>query len=111
MELLVLIEPLPDRSGYSARLGGPFDLTAQAPTAEEARQQLAVLVQRRLEQGAELQPIRVSAPPSVVANGGWLPNDDLTREWLDNIQQYREECDREDRHRLLDEPADGKAAS
>ena len=48
MELPVVIEPLPDGSGFMAHLVAPLDLSASAATAEEAQQQLAALVQRRL---------------------------------------------------------------
>jgi hypothetical protein len=106
MELPVLIERLPDEAGFTARLGGPFDLSAQAPTVDEARRQLALLLQRRLQEGAELQALVVSESAAVPAEGGWLPDDELTREWLEHVRQYRGECDEADRQRLLDEPGD-----
>jgi hypothetical protein len=45
------------------------------------------------------------------AEPGWLPDDELTRDWLRLVQEYRSECDASDRRRLLDEPATGEAAS
>lgn len=99
MELPILIEPLADRAGYSARLGDPFHLHAEAATPEQARAQLAVLLQQRLRQGARLDALAVPipAPP---AGQGWLTDDELTRAWLDQVQQYRQECDNADRRRL-----------
>ena len=51
-----------------------------------------------------------NSPPGI-PRGGWLPNDDLTREWLQAIQDYRDQCDREDRARILGDSDEGKAAS
>jgi hypothetical protein len=42
---------------------------------------------------------------------GWLVDDELTRYWLQLVQQYRSECDAADRRRLLDDPANGEATS
>ena len=36
-----------------------------------------------------------------IPRGGWLPNDEVTQEWLRCIQEYRDQCDREDRARIL----------
>src|SRR5437588_9891749 len=99
MELPVLIEPLSDRPGYAAQLGAPFHLRAEAATAEDARQQLAVLLQRRLQGGATLGAIRVPAGLSA-AGEGWLADDELTQQWLQEVRQYRAECDEADQRRL-----------
>ena len=45
------------------------------------------------------------------AEPGWLADDELTRAWLQIVQQYRSECDASDRRRLLDDPATGETAS
>jgi hypothetical protein len=95
VELPVVIEPLPDRSGFTARLAAPLELSATAATAEEAHRQLAALLQGRLQQGIELRTLTVP-----VAAGEWLPDDELTREWLGRVRRYREECDSADRARL-----------
>jgi hypothetical protein len=99
VQLPVVIEPAPDRSGFTARLGAPFELSASAPTAEEAHRALAVLLQRRLQEGMELRALTV---PSAVngTHGGWLPDDELTHDWLRAMQEYRAECDAADRARL-----------
>ena len=49
--------------------------------------------------------------PHGIPPGGWLPDDELTREWLQAIQDYRDQCDIEDRARILGESDEGKAAS
>jgi hypothetical protein len=98
MELPVVIESLPDGSGYTAHLAAPLDLSATAATAEEAHHRLAVMLQRRLRQGTELRTLTV--PVTGAKEGGWLPDDELTRDWLQHVQQYRAECDVVDRARL-----------
>jgi predicted RNase H-like HicB family nuclease len=96
MELPVLIERLSDGARYSARLGDPFNLTVEGSTPEEAQHRLTDALRQRLEQGAELRSISVRpAPPE----GGWLPDDDLTREWLQAVRQFRDEADDADRRR------------
>src|SRR5581483_5029979 len=107
VELPVLIERLPDGNRCVARLGEPFNLTVEAPTADEAQRRLADALRQRLQQGAQLRSISV---PSA-APGGWLPDDELTQEWLRAVQQFRDECDEADQRRLSDGPSPGKAAS
>src|SRR4051812_48395510 len=97
MEIPVVIEPLPDPSGFTAQLAGPFQLSAAGATAEEAHRQLAALLQRRLQQGMELRTLTVPAAGSGPAQSGWLPDDELTRDWLREVEQYRAECDAADR--------------
>jgi predicted RNase H-like HicB family nuclease len=111
MELPILIEPLRDRPGYTARVGSPFDVAAEGATPEEARQHLAAALQQRLQPGALVGSIRLPISPAQVSHGGWLPDDELTQEWLQHVQQFRQECDEADRRRLADDPGDEKAAS
>jgi hypothetical protein len=92
MHLPVIIEPLPDQRGFTARLTTPFSLCAEAATPEQAHQELARLLEARLRQGAELRALKVPDETS-----GWLPDDDLTHDWLQHIQDYRAECDAADR--------------
>lgn len=48
-----------------------------------------------------------NAPPGGKrgAEPGWLADDELTRAWLQLVQQYRSECDASDRRRFLNDPA------
>ena len=104
MELPVIIEPLPDRSGFAAHLALPGPLSVVAATAEEAHRQLAALVQRRLQQGMEIRTLTVPSAAPSRSEGGWLPDDEITRDWLHGVAQYRAECDAADRGRLGDAP-------
>jgi hypothetical protein len=35
----------------------------------------------------------------------WLPDDELTQEWLLHVEQYRSECDAADRAQINDGPS------
>lgn len=91
-----MIQPLPDRTGFTARLAAPFDVSATGATSEEAYQELAHMVQQRLQSGMELRALPLPAK----ADSGWLPPDELTQEWLEHVKQYRAERDATDRSRL-----------
>jgi len=100
MELPVVIQPLPDRSGFTAYLAAPLHLSATAATAEEAHRELAALLLRQLQQGMELRTLTLPVAAPSGLGGGWLPDDELTGDWLQLVQQYRAECDAADRQRL-----------
>jgi hypothetical protein len=42
---------------------------------------------------------------------GWLPDDELTREWLQYVEEYRSECDAADREEPPNNGEAGQAAS
>jgi len=110
MELPVLIESLPGGVRYRARMGDPINLSAEAATPEEALQLVQTEFQRLLGEGARIAAI--SFPPSSpIPAPGWLPEDELTREWLDAVEVYRKECDSADRRRILGEDPADKVAS
>lgn len=98
MELPVVIEPWPDRRGFTAYLAGSLQLSAQADTADEAHRQLVALLERRLQEGLQLRTL--SVPDTRGSEAGWLPDDELTRDWLQYVQTYRDQCDAADRARL-----------
>src|SRR4051812_32345341 len=102
VELPVVIERLPDGTGFTARLDTPLHLSAEAATAEEAHHRLAALLQRRLEEGLDLRTVTVPVRAACGAQPGWLPNDELTSEWLQQVELYRAECDAADCKRLGD---------
>jgi hypothetical protein len=111
MELPVAIEPLPEGRGFAAHLAAPFHLSVEAATAEEAYRQVAALLQLRLQQGLELRALRVPVEVKHGAEPGWLPDDELTRDWLRLVEQYRSECDEADRRRLQQDVATGEGTS
>jgi hypothetical protein len=106
IQLPVLVEALVDRPGYAARLGEPFNLTVEAGSLDDALRQLSQAVQQRLQAGARLMPLALPAKFPNPAPSGWLPDDDLTREWQEAVEQYRRDCDAADRRRILGDSED-----
>jgi hypothetical protein len=106
MELPVIIVPLPNKAGFSARFAAPIALTAEAATPEEARARLAALMKEKMQEGVELSPVSF-ASAGIPTPGGWLPDDELTEEWLQHMKEYRDKCDAEDRARLDPESQEG----
>jgi hypothetical protein len=110
VELPVLIERVPEGDRSTARLGEPFSLMVEATTPEEAQERLREALRCRLQQVAELRSITVSPGATPGPNGGRLPQDDLTREWLQAVRQFREECDAADRSRTESAAQDESAS-
>jgi len=111
VELPVVIEPLPDHSGVSAHLAAPFHLSVAAATTEEAIRQLTALLQQRLDEGMELRTLTVPVGGRRTSEVGWLPDDQLTQDWLRLVQQFRAECDAADRARLDKAPDQEETSS
>ncbi len=110
LQVPVLLEPLDTRPGYVAHLGGPFNLSVEAGTPEEALEELSRAVRNRLQAGGRVMPFALPLKPANPA-AGWLPDDELTKEWQQAVEAYRRECDEADRRRILGESTEEKAAS
>lgn len=110
MSVPVLLEPLGGRPGYAAHLGAPFNLSVEASTPEEALGELSRVVRQRLEAGARVMPLVLPLKPTT-PTAGWLPDDELTKEWQQAVEQYRRECDEADHRRILGPSAEEKTAS
>jgi predicted RNase H-like HicB family nuclease len=106
LQVPVLVEALTDRPGYVARLGEPFNLTAEADSPEDALRQISSAIQQRLQAGAKVLSLALPMKFPSSNHAGWLPEDDLTREWREAVEQYRRECDAADRQRVLGEAID-----
>jgi hypothetical protein len=99
MQLPILIEPTPD-GRFRARLGDPFQLTAEADDAGRAVQDLVRLVEQRLQSGAKVAvltltngAVQAAAPP--------FPADDAYKtDWV-----YRELEEAVAENRRLEESA------
>lgn len=110
LQVPVLLEPLGNRPGYTAHLGSPFNLSVEANTPEEALGEIARAVRDRLQAGGRVLPLSLPLKPAKPA-AGWLPDDELTKEWQRAVEEYRRECDEADRRRILGESAEEKAVS
>jgi hypothetical protein len=102
-----LIEPLPNQRGFAAHLASPIELSAEAPTADEAQEKLAAQLRQYLQQGLEVRSLHVGAATQPKRGGGWLPMDELTQEWLTHVERYRAECDAAERAEIDGETASG----
>jgi hypothetical protein len=112
MQTTILLEPLTNRAGYRARLGEPFNIEVEAATEDEALELVNTAVQQRLQGGARLVPLSLRGLGATLPPGGWLPDDELTRDWLKAVEEYRQKCDREDRERdLAEEGANGESST
>lgn len=86
MEVDVLVEPIAgDR--FRARTGEPFAVTAEGGTDDEAVSRVRAAVAERIRDGAKLVRIHIGIPGP--ANP--LPDDDLTREWIEELKRIRRE--------------------
>src|SRR5262245_12462895 len=89
MQTPVLIEPLPDGRGFRARLGERLAMYAEGSTKEDAIRELQKLANGRLSGDAEIVPMEVKTGNPWVDIAGFLPDDDLTREWQDILRENR----------------------
>lgn len=111
LQMPVLMEPLADRPGYVAHLGAPFNLSVEAGTPEEALRELTRAIETRLQGGGHVVSLALPMRSTSAAAPGWLPDDELTKEWLEIIEERRRENDEADRRRILGGEAEEKAAS
>ncbi|MBO0696788.1 MAG: hypothetical protein J2P46_00200 [Zavarzinella sp.] len=89
MQIPVLVEPLPDGRGFRARAGEPLDLSAEGPTKAAAIRELQQAARGRLAAGAEVVPMDLVSGNPWDELGGFLPDDEATRQWLDALRENR----------------------
>ena len=90
MQIPVLIEPLPDGRGFRARAGEPLDLAGEGPTKAAALRELQEAARGKLTGGAEVVPLELATGNPWLDLAGFLPDDELTRQWLDALQENRQ---------------------
>lgn len=89
MQILVVVEPLPNGRGFRARASELLDLSAEGPTKAAAIQELQKAAQGRLAGEAEVVPMELATGNPWNDLAGFLPDDELTRQWLDALQENR----------------------
>ncbi len=95
MQIPILVEPVPGR-GFRASDGGPFALTAEGPTPEEAVAKLREQIGRRMTAGARVQTLDLPGHEHPWAKGaGMFKDDPLFDEWQQAIAEYRRQADAE----------------
>jgi predicted RNase H-like HicB family nuclease len=92
MNIPVLIEPVPG-NGFRATGAEPFAAVAEGATPDEALARLRESVERRLQAGARVVSLPLSAP-----DHSWLPfagmfhgDDPIVQQWLEVLQSRRRE--------------------
>ncbi len=93
MKLPVLIEPM-NGSGFRARIGEPFGLSAEGSTLTEALRQVRALLDKRLAAGALVVPLEVpdTDNPWVICAGMFKDGSSFD-DWIAAIQEYRRQVD------------------
>jgi hypothetical protein len=107
--LAYLVRVRQESSGqFMAEAVGLPELRATCDTRDAAIMEVRQMLAQSIAAG-ELVVVTPSAD-GVTSRAGWLPDDDLTQEWLQAVHDYRQECDDADRRRILGE-AGGAAGS
>ena len=97
MSMQVLVEPLPDGTGYRASTGAPLHVTATGATAEAALEEVGRQVADKWDRGARLYNLP-GIPP--VRRDPTPLDPELEEVYRQAVEEYREQVDREDRLRL-----------
>lgn len=104
MSLPVLIEPLPDGSGYQASTGAPLHASGTGPTPEDAIAALEHTIADRLRKGAQIRTVTMPGGPvdlgRVMTHAGRTVSDEERRLWREGVDEYRRRCDEELRRQL-----------
>jgi hypothetical protein len=100
MKLPVILEPT-SKGTFRARSGEPLAIAAEGETEAEALQNYRNAALARLSDGPKLVAVEIPGGPhesehSWLAFAGTLPDDDLTREWMEEMRRYRRQKDEED---------------
>jgi len=88
MKIPILVEPKAG-GGFQATCGAPFDITADGDTTLEAIQRVEEQLQARRRKGAQLFWTDVAETPAIAKYAGMLKDDELTREYLETVEEYR----------------------
>lgn len=95
MKLPVLVEPVPGK-GFVAKVSAPFNWSAEGATAEEAVEKLQAEAAVHARNGVRAAEIDVPMPEyenPILRDSGRLPDDEITRQWWEAVQEYRRQCD------------------
>ena len=96
MEIPVLVEPIAGgKPRFRAKSGEPWLVSAEGDTADEAVSHVQSMVRARLAAGARMMmvPIDESSNPWLEM-AGIFADDDLTKDWIKSMQEYRDEVNR-----------------
>jgi hypothetical protein len=94
-----LTHPAADR--YIARVLLWPDVVVEAPSREEALEQIGEAIRQRRDAGIEIVQVIVDDPVGASATSPWrkhagtFPEDELYEQMLDEVRRYRRELDTE----------------
>jgi len=92
MQIPILIESLPNGQGFRAKAGEPLALSAEGQTKDDAVRNLRLLADSRLATGAEIVPMELASDNAWIERAGFLPDDELTREWMELMRENRKKA-------------------
>lgn len=87
MDIPVFVTP--QGTGFLARMGSPFDLAAEGPTADAALEAVHQLLRERLRDGAAVRSIRVNDVDSIQAAALKIGQSPIYNEYLEAVEEYR----------------------
>ena len=103
MKIATLVEPIAGR-GYRASIRSPIEITVEAESKDEAIRQLQEGLRTRLAGGAEIVNVEATGDPNPwIECAGDLADNPLLEDWKRAIQEYRDQVDREQEAREVDQ--------
>lgn len=99
MQLEVLIEPMNGR-GFRASGAGPFRVSVDGATREEALKKLQDEIQTRIRSGAEIITLEMPAESNPwLKIAGMYKDDPMLEEWKQAMAEYRDQIEKDDGYR------------
>ena len=98
-EIAIIVEP--HEGGYRARVRHPAAVEVTGTSRFDAVQAMETALRAAgVPDPFVLLPLEVTPDKPWIASAGWLPDDELTDQWLDAIAEYRRQCDAADKATL-----------
>jgi hypothetical protein len=106
VQISVIVMPLESGTGYTARVGEPFNVATEAPTADGAFAAFATAIGPKLPAGAELARVNVPRYDRLFdLVGGLDPDSPAWTAWAAEVDAYRRERDRQDAEPVTSDPS------
>jgi len=87
MDIPVFVTP--HGSGFQARMGSPFDLVAEGPTADAALEAVHELLRDKLKNGSTVRSIRVNDVDSILAAAAKIGQSPIFEDYVEAVEEYR----------------------
>ena len=96
MDIPILVEKDPEKNCYRARAGAPFAIEAEGRSVHDALESVENAIRQKLQEGAMVFHFELKLAPSLLRGAGIWPDDEMTRDWLEGIEEYRRQMDERD---------------